>query len=97
MLGALPAVPTFVSGIVVAPFVGVVEELPTLWPADGEIARVLIVPVAALLAAEREVAWVRPGGAGWTGWVYEVNGGTIWGATARMLHDLLRLLRGALA
>jgi 8-oxo-dGTP pyrophosphatase MutT (NUDIX family) len=93
VLGALTAVHTFVSGILVAPFVAVIPELPALAPVDGEIARVLTVPVASLIAAEREVAWVRPGGARWDGWLYEVEGGTIWGATGRMLHELLALLR----
>jgi 8-oxo-dGTP pyrophosphatase MutT (NUDIX family) len=93
VLGALTAVHTFVSGILVAPFVAVIPDLPTLAPVDGEIARVLTVPVASLMAAEREIAWTRPGGARWDGWLYEVEGGTIWGATGRMLHELLALLR----
>lgn len=93
VLGALSAVHTFVSGILVAPFVAVLPELPALAPADGEIARVLTVPVASLIAAEREIAWVRPGGARWDGWLYEIDGGTIWGATGRMLHELLSVLR----
>lgn len=97
VLGALPAVHTFVSGILVAPFVATLHEIPPLVPADGEIARVLNVPVADLMAVEHEVHWVRPGGARWTGWVYEVEGGTIWGATGQMLHDLLTLLREAWA
>jgi 8-oxo-dGTP pyrophosphatase MutT (NUDIX family) len=95
VLGALPAVHTFVSGILVAPFVATLHEIPPLAPVDGEIARVLNVPLAELIAAEREVHWVRPGGARWTGWVYEVEGGTIWGATGHMLHELLKLLREA--
>jgi 8-oxo-dGTP pyrophosphatase MutT (NUDIX family) len=95
VLGALPAVHTFVSGILVAPFVATLHEVPLLFPVDGEIARVLNVPVAELMAAERQVRWVRPGGARWTGWVYEVEGGTIWGATGQMLHDLLTLVREA--
>lgn len=95
MLGALSSVHTFVSGILVAPFVAAVGDLPPLAPADGEIERVLIVPIADLMAAEREVTWARPGGATWAGWVYEVEGETIWGATGRMLHDLLSLIREA--
>jgi 8-oxo-dGTP pyrophosphatase MutT (NUDIX family) len=97
ILGALPAVNTFVSGILVVPFVGVLDELPPLAPADGEIARVITVPVVALVEAEREVSWVRPGGESWTGWVYEVEGATIWGATGRMVHDLLGIVREEVA
>ena len=95
VLGALPAVHTSVSGILVVPFVGVVDELPSLAPADGEIARVITVPVAALIEGERKVSWVRPGGKPWTGWVYEVEGATVWGATGRMVHDLLGIVREA--
>ena len=81
----------------VAPFVATLHERPELTPVDGEIARVLEVPVAELVAAEREVRWTRPGASGWTGWVYEVDGGVIWGATGHMLHDLLELLRREVA
>jgi len=95
VLGALPAVHTFVSGILVVPFVGALDQLPLLAPADGEIARVITVPVAALVEAEREVSWVRPGGESWTGWVYEVEGATVWGATGRMVHELLGIVREA--
>lgn len=93
LVGALPAVHTFVSGILVTPFVGVVERRPHLAPSDGEIARVLTVPIERLLEVERTVTWERPGGRSWTGWVYDVDGATVWGATGWMLHDLLDLLR----
>jgi 8-oxo-dGTP pyrophosphatase MutT (NUDIX family) len=93
VLGALSPVHTFVSGILVAPFVATVERRPALAPHDGEIARVLIVPIARLLEVERTVTWRRPGGQAWTGWVYDVDGATIWGATGWMLHDLLDRVR----
>jgi 8-oxo-dGTP pyrophosphatase MutT (NUDIX family) len=97
VLGALPPVHTFVSGILVTPFVGTVPALPTLRVSDGEIIRVLTPSLAALDAAEQERVYRRPGGDGpdrsWTGWAYEVDGATIWGATGRMLHTLLELLR----
>ena len=31
------------------------------------------------------------------GWVYEVEGATIWGATGRMVHDLLGIVREEVA
>lgn len=89
VLGALPAVHTYVSGILVTPFVAVLDRLPPLAPADGEIARVLTVPIERLVAAERAVTWTRPGDRRWTGWVYVVGDATIWGATGTMLHELL--------
>jgi 8-oxo-dGTP pyrophosphatase MutT (NUDIX family) len=93
IVGALPSVHTFVSGILVTPFVGVVQRSPELAPRDGEVVRVLTTPIARLLEIERTVTWERPGGRRWTGWVYDVDGSTIWGATGWMLHDLLELLR----
>jgi len=93
LLGALPAVHTTVSGILVVPFVGALDEPPALTISDGEIAEVLTVPVARLAALERPMALARPGGGTWHGWAYELEGHTIWGATGWMLHTLLELLR----
>jgi 8-oxo-dGTP pyrophosphatase MutT (NUDIX family) len=93
LLGTLPAVHTHVSGILVVPHVGVVDEPPTLTPAAAEIDRIVSVPLAELFGAESEVLWERPEGERWRGWVYEVAGITVWGATGRMVHDLLGVLR----
>jgi len=93
LLGALPAVHTTVSGILVVPFVGMLEAPPTLTVSDGEIAEVLTVPVARLAEVERPMELVRPDGGIWHGWAYELEGHTIWGATGWMLHGLLELLR----
>ena len=93
LLGALPAVHTTVSGILVVPFVGALDEPPALTISDGEIAEVLTVPVARLAALERPMELARPGGGTWHGWAYELEGHTIWGATGWMLHTLLELLR----
>jgi 8-oxo-dGTP pyrophosphatase MutT (NUDIX family) len=93
LLGALPAVHTFVSGILVTPFVGVVETLPELSVADGEIARVLTVPVRALSDVEEERELHREGGRVWRGWWYEAGDATVWGATGSMLHALLEIAR----
>jgi len=93
LLGALPAVHTSVSGILVVPFLGVLDGVPPLTISDGEIAEVLTVPVARLAGLERPMELARPGGGSWHGWAYELEGHTIWGATAWMLHGLLDLLR----
>ena len=93
LLGALPAVHTTVSGILVVPFVGVLDVGPELTISDGEIAEVLTVPVARLDRVERPMELARPGGGSWHGWAYELEGHTIWGATGWMLHGLLELLR----
>lgn len=93
MLGALPPVHTFVSGILVTPFVGSVPALPTLGVSDGEIVRILTPTIARLAAIEEERTYRRDGEDVWRGWAYEVDGATIWGATGWMLHSLLELLR----
>ena len=93
VLGALPPVHTFVSGILVTPFVGTVPTLPTLGISDGEIVRVLTPRLATLDAIEEERHYERDGEEVWRGWAYEVEGTTIWGATGWMLHSLLELLR----
>lgn len=93
LLGALPAVHTTVSGILVVPFVGVLETPPALTISDAEIAAVVTVPVARLAAFERPMQLERPGGGSWHGWTYELEGHTIWGATGWMLHGLLEVLR----
>lgn len=93
LLGALPPVHTTVSGILVTPFVGVVRALPTLGVGDGEIVRVLTAPMRTLSEVEHERAYPRPGGGTWRGWVYEVDGATVWGATGSMVHTLLDIVR----
>ena len=93
VLGALPPVHTTVSGILVVPFVGVLGELPVFTPSDREIERVLVFPIARLATVEAEVEYELAGGRAWRGWVYEVDGTTVWGATGRMLHELLEVVR----
>jgi len=93
LFGTLPPVHTTVSGILVVPFVGVLDDPPSFTPEDAEIGRIVVVPLADLFAAESEVLWDLPDGGSWRGWVYEVAGITVWGATGRMVHDLLWVLR----
>jgi 8-oxo-dGTP pyrophosphatase MutT (NUDIX family) len=93
VLGALPAVHTFVSGILVVPFVGTLERSPWLTVNDGEIDEVLTFGIARLAAAERAVSYDRPDGGVWRGFAYELEGHTVWGATGWMLHSLLETIR----
>ena len=93
LLGALPPVHTFVSGILVEPFVGTHERPPSLTVNDGEIDEVLTFGIARLAAAERAVSYDRPTGGVWRGFAYEVDGHTVWGATGWMLHSLLETIR----
>lgn len=95
VIGALPPVHTFVSGILIVPFVGMVEGRPRLTPNVDEIAEVLEYPIVALADREAEVEWRRDGHV-YRGYAYEMGEHTIWGATARILHSLLDVAtRGA--
>ncbi len=93
LLGALGPVHTFVSSILIVPFVGLVVGAPPFVPNDGEIAEVLRFGLADLDAAEALVEWPI-GDHVHRGFAYEMpNGHTIWGATAWILHDLIEVLR----
>jgi 8-oxo-dGTP pyrophosphatase MutT (NUDIX family) len=93
LVGALPAVHTFVSGILVVPFVGMLESTPVFEVSDEEIQEVLTFSVTRLAAVERTVEIAREGGRVWQGFAYELDGHTIWGATGWMLHSLLEVVR----
>jgi 8-oxo-dGTP pyrophosphatase MutT (NUDIX family) len=94
VLGALPPVHTFVSAILIVPFVGMLPPGPSFAPNAGEIAEVLQYPVALLAEAERLVEYPR-GEHVYRGYAYEMGDNTIWGATAWILHDLIEIARGA--
>jgi 8-oxo-dGTP pyrophosphatase MutT (NUDIX family) len=93
MLGALPPVHTVVSAILIVPFVGMLWERPRFRPDVGEIAEVLEFPVSRLLEAEAPVEWPI-GDQVYRGFAYELDGNTIWGATAAILHGFLDTVRG---
>ncbi len=92
VLGALPPVHTFVSGILIVPFVGLLERPPVYRPNADEIAEVLEYPLDELVDSETEVEWSRDGHV-YRGYAYEMGAHTIWGATARILHSFLELVR----
>jgi 8-oxo-dGTP pyrophosphatase MutT (NUDIX family) len=95
VLGRLDSVPTFVSGYVIHPFVGWMDELPALTPNSAEVASVMQVPLADLSDEIRS----EPGAAhrGRTypteAWVWKDN--VIWGATARIIRLFLERLASA--
>lgn len=90
VLGALPPIDTVVTGYAVVPFVGRLAEMPPLAPSAVEIDEVIRLDLARLAAVEREVV-AAGSGRGW--FAYEVDGHLVWGATGRMVHSLLRVLR----
>jgi len=92
IIGCLPFVHTRVTGFVVVPYVGLLSERPEFVPNPHEIAEVLEVPLAALLAAEEEREWEFDAERYQT-YQYAHGAHTVWGATARIVKDLLDRLR----
>jgi 8-oxo-dGTP pyrophosphatase MutT (NUDIX family) len=89
VVGALEPVGTFVTNYAIYPFVGVIEPGNQWVPAAREVAEVLELPLEAVRAAHAEKRLVRKGIPFRTD-TYEVGDAMIWGATARIVADLLR-------
>jgi 8-oxo-dGTP pyrophosphatase MutT (NUDIX family) len=91
IIGELDDVATIVSRSLIHPLVGVLDRRPAdLTPSPAEVDRVFTVPLSELVAPGvfREERW------GWGGvvrpvWFFELDGDTVWGATAAMLRQLL--------
>jgi 8-oxo-dGTP pyrophosphatase MutT (NUDIX family) len=94
MAGALEPVGTFVTNYAIYPFVGVIEPGMEWVIGETEVAQVLELSLEDLVAGAGERRMVRRGMAFKTH-TYEVDGHLIWGATARILNDLLVRVRAA--
>jgi 8-oxo-dGTP pyrophosphatase MutT (NUDIX family) len=90
IMGALAPIGTMVSGYRVHPFVGVIDHLPQWTPQVTEVAEVLELSLADLVAG-RKYKPVR--GMPVPTLSFTVDGHVVWGATARILDQLLRRLR----
>jgi 8-oxo-dGTP pyrophosphatase MutT (NUDIX family) len=90
LLGTLAPVSTFVTGYLIYPHVGLIE--PIDWkPSPNEVELVLELPLRALLDGYAVRPMTRRGFTFETD-TYVVGDHLIWGATARILGDLLRRL-----
>jgi 8-oxo-dGTP pyrophosphatase MutT (NUDIX family) len=89
VLGSLPPLATFVSGFTIYPYVGVISAGVAWVLAESEVAQVLEFSLADLRAGHRHERLLRKGVPVRTD-TYTVDGQLIWGATARILHGLLR-------
>ena len=89
---------TVSSGSEIVPYVGILSHRPPLRPDPREVAEIRDVPVAELLAdgVFHEEIWVRQG-VERPIWFFELEGDTVWGATAAMLRDLLSRITGTTA
>jgi 8-oxo-dGTP pyrophosphatase MutT (NUDIX family) len=89
VLGALEPTPTFVTNYAIYPFVGVIAEPEAEWIlSHAEVAEVLQLSVRALREGAGERRLVRKGIPFRTP-TYEVGDHLVWGATARIVGDLL--------
>jgi 8-oxo-dGTP pyrophosphatase MutT (NUDIX family) len=93
VLGALTPLDIPVSGFRLHPIVATSEIVPVLSPSDGEVARILEVPVDDLLDPARLMSTVRErDGIALTVPAFHVADVEIWGATAMVLAEFLALL-----
>jgi 8-oxo-dGTP pyrophosphatase MutT (NUDIX family) len=89
VVGALEPVGTFVTNYAIYPFVGLIEPGTQWVPQAREVAEVLELPLEEVRAAHGIKRLVRKGIPFRTD-TYEVGEAMIWGATARIVADLLR-------
>ena len=93
IVGALTPVGTFVTNYAIYPFVGVIEHGFEWVAQEAEVAEVLELALDDLVTGHSVKRLVRRGMAFKTD-VYEVGGHMVWGATARILADLLTRVEG---
>lgn len=95
VLGELDTTPTFVSGFVITPFVGLLTAVPHLTPNPDEVAEVLEVPLADLNDEIRaEPGFAHAGRTYPTeAWIWRDY--VIWGVTARLIRLFLGVLSEA--
>jgi 8-oxo-dGTP pyrophosphatase MutT (NUDIX family) len=88
LVGALQPTPTFVTNYAIYPFVGLIEPGFAWVVQEREVAQVLELPLEAVRAGYGRRRLVRRGMPFRTD-TYETRGHLIWGATARIVADLL--------
>ena len=95
ILGELDALPTFVSGYVIEPFVGWLKEMPALRPNPREVAEILLVPLHEVVESIRRDPGFSHDGRTYPteAWIWRDH--VIWGATARIVRLLLLRLSAA--
>ncbi len=93
VIGALPPIGTFVTNYKVHPFVGVIGDALDLRPNPAEVEAILHLHLEALREGYAMRRLVRRGVPFKTP-TFEVDRHLIWGATARILEELLRRVDG---
>jgi 8-oxo-dGTP pyrophosphatase MutT (NUDIX family) len=98
VLGRLTPVHIPVSGYLLHPVVGIVDERPDFRPAEWEVARILEVPIdhfdtAAIVKWQKQTRQLGDTTVEVNVPYFEIDGETVWGATAMILAEFLALLR----
>ena len=95
LLGRLDPINTLVSLSYIVPVIAVAPERPPVAPASAEVDAVLWVPLAELTRADtfRRELWGEPPDEHEI-FFFELDSETVWGATARVLTQLLRVAYG---
>ena len=93
IVGSLTPIDIPVSGFRLHPIVGAMDRRPSLVAADGEVARILEVPLHDLMAPGAVILTERDRDGQRTAVpAFRVAGDEIWGATAMVLAELLVVL-----
>jgi 8-oxo-dGTP pyrophosphatase MutT (NUDIX family) len=96
LAGGLQPTPTVVTNYAIYPFVGAIDAGLAWVPSEGEVAEVLELPLRAVRDGYERRRLLRRGVPFRTD-VYVVGESLIWGATARIVADLLERLEPLLA
>jgi 8-oxo-dGTP pyrophosphatase MutT (NUDIX family) len=92
ILGLLDDRPTRTGAVAVTPVVGRVERLPRLTPRAGEVARIFTIPLADLALRERwTFTTAERQGRPWRIYYFHHEQEILWGLSAAIVLDLLRL------
>jgi len=94
VMGRLTQMRTALNPAPITPFVGALASRPTLRPNPAEVERAFTIPLVELTGSEvyRQELWTFPDGVERPLEFFELIGDTVWGATARMLTELLDLV-----
>lgn len=88
VLGFLPPIDTVEFSLLVVPVVGRVSTPLVLVPSEREVAKIYTPRLSDL--ADKDRWWSIPWN-GWEVWYYDLDGDTLWGATARMVRQMVGL------
>ncbi len=81
-----------VSGFVLRPVVATMGIAPLVAPVGGEVARILEIPLASLVAGALEIETRTRDGVAIEIPYFDVDGAKLWGATAMVVAELLSVL-----